>query len=202
MSTLLHRAIPYVAAFAVISAVCLLVHLEIQQSLRQSANDPQIEMAEDAAATAANGGEVPLRPRKIEISQSIAPYLIVLDSVGKVIATDAMLDGNTPTLPTGIFDWVRKNGEDRVSWQPRRGVRSALVIVPVNGGAGGFVAAGRSLREVERREAYSFQAAASVWVALILAAFVSIFFYRFASHRTTFADSNQLTTSVRIPPNR
>jgi hypothetical protein len=49
----------------------------------------------------------------------------------------------------GIFDYVKKNGQDRVTWQPEPGMRLATVVVPYEKG---FVMAGRSLTEVEKRE--------------------------------------------------
>jgi hypothetical protein len=49
----------------------------------------------------------------------------------------------------GVLDYVRKNGQDRVTWQPAPGVRMATVVVPYKNG---FVMAGRSLTEVEKRE--------------------------------------------------
>jgi hypothetical protein len=40
---------------AVTTLLCGLVYLAVQQSLRQGANDPQIQMAEDAAAALVAG---------------------------------------------------------------------------------------------------------------------------------------------------
>ena len=71
---------------------------------------------------------------------------------GKVVASDALLNGSTPELPAGVLDDVRKNGEDRFTWQPEPGVRIAAVVAPLPGTSEGFVLAGRSLREVELRE--------------------------------------------------
>jgi hypothetical protein len=139
------------------AAICLLtflMYLLVQQTLRMGANDPQIQMAEDAARSLASGASVEtvLPAGDIDIGTSLAPYWIVFDSNGKPVASDAKLNGQTPSLPDGVFDYVRKHGEDRISWQPQPGVRSAVVIVPVHDSNGGFVLAGRSLREVEIRD--------------------------------------------------
>src|SRR6266536_2297586 len=52
----------------------------------------------------------------------------------------------------GIFDYVKQNGEDRLTWQPQTGIRSAIVVTQFKGTTSGFVLAGRSLREVGKRE--------------------------------------------------
>ncbi len=116
-----------------------------------SANDPQIQMAEDVANQLNSGMEpASLIPAaQVEISNSLAPFLMVFDDSGKVVASSARLHGETPTYPTGVLEYARQNGQDRVTWQPEAGVRMATVVVPATNG---FVMAGRSLREVEIRE--------------------------------------------------
>jgi hypothetical protein len=131
-------------------------YLVIQQALRMGANDPQVQMAEDASVALAYSANVDkfVPAQKVDISNSLAPFLIVYDSTGKVMASSATLQGVTPVLPPGILDYVRINGEDRVTWQPAPGVRIAAVIAPVETQAMGspaFVLAGRSLRESEAR---------------------------------------------------
>lgn len=71
---------------------------------------------------------------------------------GGPIAGSGTLDGKLPTLPPGVFDFTRQNGQDGITWQPQPDVRSAIVVVHYNGLQSGFVLAGRSLREVEIRE--------------------------------------------------
>jgi hypothetical protein len=126
----------------------------VQQDLRQSANDPQIQMAEDIAAKLTDG--LPLQSvvpsEKVDIAKSLAPYIIVFDATRKPIASSAQLDGQIPTLPPGVPDYVRQNGENRITWQPQIGVRSAIVVTQFKGSNSGFVLVGRSLREVENRE--------------------------------------------------
>ena len=55
-------------------------------------------------------------------------------------------------LPPGVFDFAKKNGEHHLTWQPQNDVRIGMVIVKVNSSPVNFVAAGRSLQEVEIRE--------------------------------------------------
>jgi hypothetical protein len=74
-----------------------------------------------------------------------------------------------PTFPPGILDYTRQNGEDRVTLQPESGVRIAAVVVRYNNG---FVLAGRSLREVEKRESQVEQlsglAMLTIWVTTLI----------------------------------
>jgi len=138
----------------VVVLLCGLVYLTVQQSLRMGANDPQIQMAEDAAASLAAGGTpVSILPTsQLDISSSLAPFLVVYSDTGEPLASSGLLNGTAPLLPAGIFDYTRQKGEDRVSWQPESGVRVAAVVVAYGGSQPGFVLAGRSLREVEIRE--------------------------------------------------
>jgi hypothetical protein len=138
----------------VVSALAGLLYVAVQQAIRSAANDPQIQLAEDAATTLNNGGTIQsvVPARKVDIATSLARYIIVFDASGTPVASSAQLNGQTPTIPSGVFDSVRHNGEDKITWQPQPGVRSAIVVVQFHGPTGGFVLAGRSLREVEQRE--------------------------------------------------
>ena len=133
------------------AGLCGLVYLTGQQTLRMSANDPQIQMAEDAASALNGGASVDsiVPATKVELETSLAPFMIVFDDSGKVLATSATLHGAIPVYPAGVLDYTRQNGEDRVTWQPENGVRMATVVTRYDNG---FVLAGRSLREVEIRE--------------------------------------------------
>lgn len=151
---------------ALITGTIWLSYGMVQQDLRQSADDPQIQLAEDGAAHLNAGQQVQdvVPAEKVDIAHSLAPYVMVFDASGKPIAASAQLDGQAPTIPSGIFDTVRQRGEDRVSWQPQTDVRSALVVTQYRGG---FVAAGRSLREIENREGNIQQIALLGWIILL-----------------------------------
>ena len=154
---------------AVTTALCGLVYGAVQQVLRQSANDPQIQMAEDAAAALEQGGTVEsvLPATKIDVAQSLAPFLIVFDDTGKPLASSGLLHDQIPDLPAGVLDYVKAHGEDRITWQPEAGVRIAAVVVSYAGTTPGFVLAGRSLREVEKREAQAEFEAGAAWIAAL-----------------------------------
>jgi hypothetical protein len=165
-------------------ALCGVVYVVAQQGLRISANDPQIQMAQDAAAALARGEAaaslLPGTPSPVEISQSLAPFLMVFSDSGEPLASSARLHGQMPALPAGLLDYVRQHGEDRVTWQPESGVRLAAVIVQVPVGPGGFVLAGRSLLEVEKRESLAQLLSGLGALATLLGSLVVVSFCEFA----------------------
>lgn len=138
----------------VISALCGLVYLAAQQNIRSFANDPQMQLAEDLATALGAGQTVQsiFPPRQLDISKSLAPYAIVYDEAGNPLGSSGILDGKIPQVPKGVLDYVKRYGEDVVTWQPKEGVRSAIVVVPYAANTSGYVLVGRSLREVEKRE--------------------------------------------------
>jgi hypothetical protein len=154
----------------VVSGLSGLLYVVMQQDIRLNANDPQIQLAEDAATALSNGqsAQSVVPTQQVDIAHSLAPYIIVFDTNGKPIASSAQLDGQTPTIPSGIFNSVKQHGEDHVTWQPQSGVRSAIVVTSFNGSSSGFVAAGRSLREAEMREDTLLQLVLLGWGAILI----------------------------------
>jgi hypothetical protein len=139
-----------VAALATLG--CGLVYVEVQQDLRSGANDPQYQMAEDAAAKL-DGGASPTfvvnRAAVVDISKSLATFMIVFDANHDVLTSNASLDGSIPVPPAGVLDKARSGSPNAITWQPRDGVRAATVTVAWSGG---FVLVGRSLSRVEQQE--------------------------------------------------
>ncbi|MBU6323166.1 MAG: hypothetical protein KGI41_00995 [Patescibacteria group bacterium] len=164
--------------------------LATQQVYRQSLNDPQVEMAEDAAAYLAKDyapaalftrGAAP-----VDISTSLAPWLAVYDASGTPLESDGVYQGAPPRLPQGVFDTSKWNAriighhmnnapanENRFSWQTASGVREAVVLVAFTDANGNpaYVAAGRNMREAENREAavqaLGFAALGAILIALL-----------------------------------
>lgn len=159
----------------VTTAMCGLVYAAVQQALRQGANDPQIQMAEDAAEALRQGAVAEsLLPPHIDVGKSLAPFVIVYDDTGQVVASSGLLHGKVPSLPAGVLEYTRRRGQDRVTWQPENGVRVAAVVARFQGATPGFVLAGRSLREVEKRETQTELMAGAAWVATLAALLVVV----------------------------
>jgi hypothetical protein len=148
---------------------CLLAHLSIQQVLRSGADDPQIQMAEDAAQALASGtAPESLLPPPVDFGVSLAPFLAFLDDRGAVTASSGSLHGRHAVPPSGVLEFVRHNGRERISWQPEGGVRIAAMVLRTTAPSPGFVVAGRNLREVEQRELSSLRLC-SLAAAVLLA---------------------------------
>ena len=148
-----------------------------QHVLRSGLNDPQIQMAGDLAIIldryGVNDG---LRQgallasglgTNIDMERSLSPFLMVFNDAGQLLGTNARLDGQAPIPPKGVFDYVRRHGEERVTWQPQRGVRIAAVVVRVKGPQPGFVLAGRNMREVEARISDVRMMAGLTWLGML-----------------------------------
>jgi hypothetical protein len=173
----------------VLGALCTALSLGFlvieQQSLRQTANDPQLGMATDLARHLAHGVSVAsaVPNNETDMDASLSPFVIAYDEQGRVLASSAQLNGTVPPLPHSLFDFVRQHGEDRVTWAPRRGVRIASVIRHVDGPKGGFVLAGRNLRETESRKDLLMKMAALVWLGLLGIIFAGTLLYGWLARR-------------------
>jgi hypothetical protein len=143
--------LPIAAVVVVMTGV---IYVTVQQSIRAGADDPQLQIAGDLAAQL-GGGAAPaplLGAAKVDLAVSLAPYAIVFDQSGAVLASTAVLDGATPEPPAGVLRAARNHRND-LTWQPKGGVRSAIVVQPWRSATGnGTVLVGRSLTEVEKRE--------------------------------------------------
>lgn len=142
------------SAFLIAFAACL-SYVSVQQVYRQGANDPQVQMARDAARLLTEGrtpSMVASSETPLDISLTLAPFIAVFDEQGKLVSSTGRLHGEEISLPAGTFDYARGAGEHRFSWQPEPGVRQAVVMVRYEAkGEIGFVLAGRSLKESEAR---------------------------------------------------
>jgi hypothetical protein len=149
--SLIRRGLALLLPAAVVLTVAAgLTVAAVQQDLRIGANDLPQQLAEDGAR-ALDGGASPASVTgagTVPVDTSLAPFLAVYDTTGTLLATDGSLDGGPPTIPTGVLQAAKATGRDSVTWQPRPGVRVAVVAVPWQGGT---VASGQSMRVVESR---------------------------------------------------
>jgi len=169
------RLIPFLF---VITVSCLFVYAAVQQNYRQGANDPQIQIAEDISTFLASGGkpgEVLNQSSQVDISKSLAPFVAIYDDTGKLIGTSGFLHGQAISIPAGVLAYAKKDSENRVTWQPEKGVRSATVSVYYSTDKNkGYVVVGRSLREVEKREAKLCRMTFLAWIGSIVLTFFAL----------------------------
>lgn len=173
VTRILLRALPFAFLATALSA---LVYLAVQQAGRHLANDPQIQMARDAAAALAAGQPIPavVPAQLVDFGQSLAPFVAVLDDAGTAVASSGRLRGQPPVLPAGVLEHVRQSGEEQVTWQPEPGVRIATVVVRRAGAPPGFVVAGRSLAETESRIEQIQTIVLLGWIATIVGLLVLV----------------------------
>ena len=137
-----------------------------QYILRSGANDPQIQLAYDAAQKLdANTDPKELVSGRVDLSSSLAPFMIVYDTGGRVLASSGYLGSGIPELPDGVLENTAHVRDNRFTWQPRPQVRIATVIVAAQHG---FVLSGRSLREVEDRETELERLLEAAWLLSII----------------------------------
>ncbi len=163
--------IAFLTAAIIISILTLFAYVAVQQDLRLSANDPQIQIAEDAAVAISNGEALPYEmptSTQADLTKTLSTVAIIFDDAGKSVYSSAQIDGATPIPPNGVFDDTRKNNEDRITWQPKPGVRLAAVVMRVTGKNAGFVVIARSLREVEKRVDVITKLLAIAWAGAII----------------------------------
>jgi hypothetical protein len=157
-----------------------LAYAEAQQVYRQSANDPQIQIAEDLAAAIAQGQPVDqIVPAQgtTELSSTLSPFVMIYSASSTLIGSSALLDGKNPSFPTSVFDQVKVHGQWRQTWQPAPGVREAVVVTAYSGTSSGFLVVGRSLKEIEMREqSAEYMAGVAGIIALALTFIVYMYF--------------------------
>lgn len=164
-----------------VTITCLsgLIYLTVQQDIRMTANDPQIQIAEDIASQLAQGQNPQefIPSTKVELSQSLATYIMLFNKDGKPTGSSVSLFGKDLTLPQGIFAQTEKNptSESRFTWQPREGIRSAVVLEYYKGPIPGFILIGRSIREVEKRESQQETIVFAAWLTTMIFSFLTVF---------------------------
>ena len=157
-----------------------LIYATVQQDIRMGANDPQIEIAQNFAITlAANQSFKTMFPRNtVELSSSLSPYIIIFNDQGVITTTSGVLHGNMPVLPKGAFADAKRRGELRFTWQPEEEVREAVVLEHYSGSSSGFVLAGRSMFETEKREEHILLLVFMGWITCLGMTFISSLLYQ------------------------
>jgi len=129
---------------------------------RQSANHPQIQIAEDASVafeqnqftneTLKSSFEsfVP-SIGQVDLGTSLSPWIQIYDASHEVIESSVSIQEaqTTPRVSSELFEGLAKHDQIRLTWQPRKGIRQAIVITKFSGLRSGYIVVGRSLREVE-----------------------------------------------------
>ena len=169
------RFVAFIARFACCALATIAaaaIYVVAQQVGRRSADDvPRAIVAEQVAALSSRGPStgLPAVEPAVAVSSQSGPFVIVYDSAHRVLSSSALLDA-TPGLPTGTLDDAVSRGGTSVTWQPRVGVREAVIAQPWSGPAGsGVVFAGVGLGATEDRARSVLVAVTAGWVLVVLA---------------------------------
>jgi hypothetical protein len=192
------RAFPiarFLLSCAAVTVIFGTIYAALQQNIRQSANDPQIQMAEDAAAALSVGAVpasvMPADRTVIDASTSLSPFIMVFDENGTLLESSMKVGDTLPVPPKGVFDFTRSNagevfsgplapisrlrmqfasnvrpaGEDRITWQTATGLRFATVIIHWSASSGGAISSGFVLAGRSLREVENREGQL-VWIVL------------------------------------
>jgi hypothetical protein len=145
----------------VITFACGLAYLIAQQIIRQGANtEPAILATETAIKLNAGNPNDSVPADKVDLSRSLEPFVMVLDSNWHTIASSATMGKNMPAFPA-LTASTFQNGDARITWEPLKGLRFATVTVKYSGG---YIVAGQSLKEAERLEDNIFSLVLFAWI--------------------------------------
>jgi hypothetical protein len=172
--------LPLAAGLTIVSITAFTL---VQQLNRLGAAELPAQVAYDAQQTIFTGrdpAEV-VGKNPIELSGSLAPFLMVFDESEKLQFSSVTVFGKPPVLPEGVLAYTRTHFEDRITWQPSPGVRAALVIVHM--ADGGFVAGGQSIAEPERIIEKLEMLAGLGWIGTMGTTLVMVIFFTWLSTR-------------------
>jgi hypothetical protein len=163
----------WVTGVLLITVAACLAWLSYGLSLRNGADRQPLRLAAAAAGQLASGSPPgSVLPAAIDMASAPAPFIIVFDSQHRVLASSGHLNGRTPGLPAGVLAWVTAHGQDRITWQPRPGLREAAVIEPYRGLRPGFVLAAQSLQDISSQQRSLTWSVAYMWLAAFAISFL------------------------------
>ena len=169
----LRKLLKAVLAAAAATIAVLYIHTGLHQTYRNAGDDPQLQLASDAASALRADVSTVLPAGTVDLATGLAPFVIAYDSANRPIAGTGRLEGILPTPPAGVLATARAAGSYRVTWRPRGGVRVAAVLQRVDDGSGRVVLAARSLRPVEERTSRLLVMTALAWGALLVTSVIA-----------------------------
>lgn len=160
----------WLAVVGVATLVLGAAYAMTQQSTRLSANDLPLNSAQAAEQELQNGSSpkdvVP--PLKTNLRTDSSVFIVITDNSQHVLASSAVLDGQTPLPPAGVFTFASYHTADSFTWEPKPGVRMATRVVKYGSGDNqGFIIAGQSLKPYEDRISTYTWIAIAAWLACL-----------------------------------
>ena len=175
----------HLSAIAIITILIGLVYATVQQTYRSSANDPQMQIVNELRTRLEFGKPIEnyLKQDSVDLENSLGIFVATYDKNGQPLQSNALLDGKLPQLPSGVLKYVSAHKEDWVTWQPRKTIRLALGIAATNSEPVAYVAAGRSLIEVERRTSRLITICGICWTLCMVIVLINWLFNYYADKK-------------------
>lgn len=174
-SEIMGKQIPWLSAIIILIIIFGTIYAVAQQVLRNDADYPQIQLAENAAALLRKSATPEsLTKGYVAINTDLSPFVEIYSSTGSIVNGNGYLQGKIPTPPLGILTASTDKAYYRVTWEPQKGVRIAAVTV--NAGKY-YVLSGRSLKVIEQNESYSFDIAFAAGLFALIILLVSWVIY-------------------------
>ncbi len=172
---------PLVRAWlAIIGSAALILgaaYAMVQQSTRLSADDLPLTTAQVAKQELQNGSNAKdvVPTLKTDLRNDASVFMIITDNSQHVLASSAVLDGQTPLPPRSVFSFTGDHGTDHFTWQPAAGVRMATRVTTYGHSPdNGFVITGQSLKPYEDRIAIFGWITLAAWLAVVAWAYLLI----------------------------
>lgn len=173
---MVNRRIFYLLICFLVTLFSGLVYGATQQSLRLSADDPQVQITGDILNSLTQGADPKqLSATPADMSTALTPFVIIFDNKEKALGSTVELDKKIPVPPSGAFEKAKKYNENRFTWEPKKGLRQASVMVKYKDG---YILAGKSLREVENRVKIIFRLVGVAWILGIAVTSLAFFLTR------------------------
>lgn len=162
------------AWIAIVGAATLVLgaaYAMVQQSTRLSADDLPLTTAQVAKQELANNSDAKdvVPTLKTNLRTDISVFMIITDNTQHVLASSAVLDGQTPLPPRGVFAFTQQHGSDHFTWEPSPGVRLATRVTKFESkdSDSGFIITGHSLAPYEDRISTYTWIALAAWLAVV-----------------------------------
>lgn len=155
----------YLFFAAEITIVCLLIYACVQQTYRSSANDPQIQMVNDMNIKIQKGENInKYFSDSVDLNKSLSTFYSFYDINGMPILSSGYLNGEMLRIPKNVFNGMKTGDQKELTTQPAKDVRLAMVILSTSNKPFAFIAAGRSFKEIEKRELNLVRMIFIVWL--------------------------------------
>jgi hypothetical protein len=142
----------------------------VQQSTRLSADDLPLTTAQTAKQElkAGSSPQDAVPALKTDLASDNSVFVIITDNSKHVLASSAVLGGQTPLPPSGVFSFTAQHNTDHFTWEPQTGVRLATRVVKYGSSPNnGFIITGQTLKPYEDRvQTYTWLALAG-WLAVL-----------------------------------